>query len=64
MNTLEEELRDVGYSDELVKVIKNAEDFNLQEINVSNVSFQLYENHVVSSTELDVTDLPTTCVDY
>ena len=64
MKTLEEELRDVGYSDELVKVIKNAEDFNLQEINVSNVSCQLYENHVVSSTELDVTDLPTTCVDY
>lgn len=64
MKTLEEELRDVGYSDELVKVIKNAEDFNLQEINVSNVSFQLYEIHVVSSTELDVTDLPTTCVDY
>lgn len=64
MKTLEEELRNVGYSEDFVKVIKNTEDFNFHEIKISNDSFQLYENHVVSSTELDVTDVPTTCVDY
>ena len=59
MDTLEDKLQNIGFSDVFVESIKNAEHFDSLDINVANFDFQPIENKIVSSTELKAVDIPT-----
>lgn len=64
MDTLDEELQNIGFSDDYVKAIRNAEEFDMPDIEIENINFQSFENDMVSTTELEVTNTPTTYTNY
>lgn len=64
MDTLEKELRDIGYSDDFINSVRDAKLFVPPDVDIANICFQSFENDIVSSTELKITDAPTSYTNY
>ena len=64
METLEKELQNIGFSDDFVKLVKNAEQFDTLDVDIESVNFQSFETKIVSSTELKVADDRTSYTNY
>lgn len=64
MDTLEKELHNIGFSDVFIKEINRAENFDTLDLDIANVGFQTYENEIVSTTELEVTNTPTSYTNF
>ena len=52
MKTLEEELKDLGYSDDLVKTIASTSKMECPNIDVDTVEYCTYENVIVSTNNV------------
>ncbi len=64
MNDLDKELQNLGFSKELIISISEAEQFGKYDINVDDISYQSYDNEIISSTELEVNQEPFTCSNF
>ena len=64
METLEKELKDIGFSDDFVNKVIEMENFDSPDIDIVNVNYHSYENEFVSTTELEVTNIPTSYTNY
>lgn len=64
MNDLANELQNLGFSKDLIISISEAEQFGKYDINVDDISYQSYDNEIVSSTELEVNQEPSTCTNF
>ena len=64
MNDLDKELQNLGFSKDYIIAINEAERFNKYDINVDNISYQSYDNEMISSAELEVTQAPSTCANF
>lgn len=61
MNDLDKELKKLGFSKDFIVSINEAEQFDKFDINVDNISYQSYDNEMISSTELEVNQEPSSC---
>jgi cyanate lyase len=64
MKTLEDELKGLGFSDDLVKVMRTYEYLNVQGMNVEDFHFQDYENGMVSSADISINEESNTSNNY
>ena len=64
MNDLANELQNLGFSKDLIISISEAEQFGKYDINVDDISYQSYDNEIISSTELEVNQEPSTCTNF
>ena len=64
MDTLEKELHNLGFSDNLIKVVEDAEMFDSPKSFITDINFQSFNNEVVSSTDLEVTSIPISYTNY
>ena len=64
MNDLDKALQDFGFSNSFINSVNEAKKFDSYEIDVRIDNFQLYDNEIVSSTELEIEHEPTSCSNY
>lgn len=56
MENFKEILREVGFSDELIDAINKTPQMGGQEIDIDNTHYLTYENDIISSTEISMSD--------
>ena len=61
MNGLDKELLNLGFSDDFVASINEAKQFEDYDVKIESPNFQSCVNETTSSTEIEVTQEPTTC---
>ncbi len=59
MKTLEEELMEIGYSEELVKVIASTSEMDCPSIDVEIAEYQTFEDVIISTNNVSVTNCNT-----
>lgn len=64
MDDLAKELQSLGFSKDLIISISEAEQFGKYDINVDDISYQSFDNEIVSSTELEINQEPSTCSNF
>ena len=64
MKELNETLRRVGFSNELIDAISEAPQLKSQEIDVDDTYYQTFKNDITSSTEINMTEDYNTYNDY
>lgn len=60
MENLNNLLREVGFSEELIDAIGTIPQLESQDIDVDNTRYQTFENNMVSSTEINMSENPNT----
>lgn len=60
MENLDNLLREVGFSDELINAIGTIPQLESQDIDVDNTRYQTFESNMVSSTEINMNENPNT----
>lgn len=60
MENLDNLLREVGFSDELINAIGTIPQLESQDIDVDNIRYQTFESNMVSSTEINMNENPST----
>ncbi|MFI3296240.1 MAG: hypothetical protein R3Y59_01275 [bacterium] len=56
MKTINEELKKIGFPDDLLKVMSNSEYLEEYEIEINDFHFQDYENRIVSSIDVSINE--------
>ena len=56
MKTLEEELKEIGYSEEFVKVIASTSEMDCPSIDVDIAEYQTFEDIIISTNNVSVTN--------
>ena len=64
MNNLDKELLNLGFSRDFIASINEAKQFDDYDIKIENPNYQSRVNETTSSTELEVTQEPTTCSNF
>ena len=59
MKTLEEELKEIGYSEEFVKVIASTSEMDCPSIDVEIAEYQTFEDVIISTNNVSVTNCNT-----
>lgn len=59
MKTLEEELKEIGYSDDLVKVIASTSEMDCPNIDVDIAEYQTFEDVIISTNNVSATNCNT-----
>ncbi len=59
MKTLEEELKVIGYSEDLIKVIASTSEMNCPNIDVEIAEYQTFEDVIISTNTVSVTNCNT-----
>ena len=64
MNDLDKELQNLGFSKDYIISINEAEHFEKYDTCVDDISYQSYDNEIISSAELEVNQAPSTCTNF
>lgn len=64
MKTLDDELKKLGFSDDLVSAVNKSEYLDVQGIKVEEFHFQDYENGIITSTNVSINDESNTSDNY
>lgn len=64
MNGLDMELLNLGFSEDFVASINEAKRFEDYDVKIESPNFQSCVNETTSSTEIEVTQEPTTCSNF
>lgn len=59
MKTLEEELKEIGYSEEFVKVIASTSEMDCPSIDVEIAEYQTFEDVIISTNNVSETNCNT-----
>ncbi len=59
MKTLEDELKEIGYSEDLVKVIASTSKMDCPNIDVDLTTYQTFEDVIISTNNVSVTNCNT-----
>jgi hypothetical protein len=64
MDGLDKELMNLGFSEDFIASINEAKQFDDYDVKIENPNYQPCVNETTSSTEIEVTQEPTTCSNF
>lgn len=59
MKTLENELKKLGYSDELIDAITSSTEMECSDIDIDMAEYQTYDDIVISTNDISITECNT-----